>query len=136
MSVNESSRTASKLQASVMAKSLAVYTIRICTNEKNFDPKYRACMTDKIISDAIDIFRCVWTANNIRVASEEGWKRRGALQKRAVQYCNDLLALISLAKPLFHLTTKRTEFWIGQTIEVRNTILGWHDSDRQRYKGM
>jgi hypothetical protein len=136
MSTNESDRKKTKLETSVIARNLAVYTIRICTNEKNFDPKYRACMTDKIISDAIDIFRCTWTANNIRVTGEEAWKRREQLQKRAVQHCNDLLALINLAKQLFHITTKGKEYWIGQTIEVRNAILGWHDSDRKRYKGM
>ena len=136
MSVNASTRTKSRLETAVLANDLATYTIKITTNEKIFLPQYRSALTDKIVSDAVDIYRCVWTANNIRVTDRSHWIRRSALQKKAVEHCNDLLALIGIAKPLFHLTSKRIEYWTGKTIKVREAIKDWHDSDRDRYKNV
>lgn len=137
MSVNESNRTQSVLEAAVKARELACYTIKITTNEKIFLPQYRSALTDKIVSDSVDIFRNVWTANNIRVGTNrENWIRREAYQKKAIEYCNDLLALIGIAKPLFHLTTKRIEYWTGLTINVRTIIIAWHDKDRDRFKNL
>ena len=63
MSVIESNRTKSPLETSVKARDLACYTIKISINEKIFDPKYKTVITDKIVSDAIDIYRKVWMAN-------------------------------------------------------------------------
>ena len=49
---------------------------------------------------------------------------------------DDLLALIGIAKPLFHLTTKRIEYWTGLTINVRTIIIAWHDKGRDRFKNL
>ena len=137
MSVNESNRSKTELSTAVKARELTCYTIRITTNEKIFVPQFKSALTDKIIADAVDIYRNVWTANNIRVGkSVENWKRRSEHQKRAKDLCNDLLALVGIAKPLFHLTSKRIEYWTGLIIEVRTMIIAWHDKDSDRYKGL
>ena len=136
MSVNEANRTQSRLEAAVRANKLAAYTLHITANEKIFLPKYRSALTDKIISDAVDIYRYTKRANDIRVTKSEHWQKRNEYQRAAVEYCNDLIALISLAKPVFHLTSKRIEYWIGMTIETREIIKAWNDKDRDRYKGV
>ena len=137
MSVNDSNRSKTELSTAVKARTLASYTIQITTNENIFLPKYRSALTDKIISDAIDIYRCVWKANNIRVnKNADAWKRRSDYQREAKEHCNDLLALIGIAKPLFHLTSKRIEYWTGLTIETRTMIVAWHEKDSDRYKNL
>ena len=107
MSVIESNRTKSPLETSVKARDLACYTIKISINEKIFDPQYKTVITDKIVSDAIDIYRKVWMANNIKVnKNQDAWTKRSKLQMEAKDLCNDMLALVGIAKPLFHLTSK------------------------------
>ena len=137
MSVIESNRTKSPLETSVKARDLACYTIKISINEKIFDPQYKSVITDKIVSDAIDIYRKVWMANNIKVnKNQDAWTKRSKLQMEAKDLCNDMLALVGIAKPLFHLTSKRIEYWTGRVIEVREMIKSWHESDKKRYLGM
>lgn len=137
MSVIESNRTKSELEVAVKARELTCYTLKITANEKIFLPQYRSALTDTIIQDSIDIYRFIWLANNIRVGnSREKRDRRLQLQLRAKETCNDLLALIGIAKPLFHLTSKRIEYWIGLIINVRGLIEAWSDKDRARYKNV
>lgn len=134
MSVIESRRKESTLLASVKAKELATYTLRITRNKKIFLLEYKEDVSDKIISDAINIFRFIFKANEIRVKDDNDWKRRSSLQKFAIEKCDDMLALIALAKPLFHLKTKRVEYWVGKIVEVRALIEKWHNRDTERYK--
>ena len=137
MSVNKSDRSKSELATAVKARELACYTIQITSNDKIFLQKYRSALTDKIIADAVNIYRCVWKANNIRVnKSAEAWRRRSVFQQEAKELCDDLLALMGIAKQLFHLTSKRIEYWTGLTIEAKTMIIAWHRKDSDRYKNL
>ena len=125
-----------QLNAVWYARELAVYTIQICKNKKVFLPEYQSALTDDIIRTAKDIYINAWTANNIRVAEKnkkELWAWRSKLQRQAILDCNNLLALIGLAHPLFHLKGKRIEYWSEQTLKVRNYIKKWRESDIDRY---
>lgn len=134
MAVPESKRGVGKLDVLVEARKLATYTIQICCNEKVFLPQYKNAMTDKIIATATDIFVRAWTANNVLVGRDEDkFKYRQALQARAIEDCNNLLALMQIAKDLFHLKSKRVEYWGRNTITVRNKIRNWKESDRKRF---
>lgn len=66
MSVVESKREEGKLRAATKAKELAVYTIRICSNEKNFPKRYRWCLTNEIVRAALQINCCIEKANSVR----------------------------------------------------------------------
>lgn len=125
-----------QLNAVWYARELAVYTIQICKNKKVFLPEYQSALTDDIIRTAKDIYINAWTANNIRVTEKnkkELWLWRSKLQRQAILDCNNLLALIGLAPPLFHLKGKRVEYWSEQTLKVRNYIKKWRESDVDRY---
>ena len=125
-----------QLNAVWYARELAVYTIQICKNKKVFLPEYQSALTDDIIRTAKDIYINAWTANNIRVTEKnkkELWAWRSKLQRQAILDCNNLLALIGLAYPLFHLKGKRIEYWSEQTLKVRNYIKKWRESDVDRY---
>lgn len=140
MSVPESKRTPKPVfQAALKARELAKYTLNICTNPKNFAPQYQYALTDAIIRTAITVHICVHQANNIRVEqNKDGWedraKSRHQLQERAAASCNALLAYIDLAKPIYHISSKRVRYWAKLTIEARELIQGWKDADSHRFK--
>lgn len=69
----------------------------------------------------------------ILVKSADDWKMRKALQERAARNCNNLLALIQLAKTIFHLKSKRVKYWSEKTIDVRGYLRSWRDADSKRY---
>lgn len=59
-----------QLEAGQKALDLAIHTIKICGNEKIFDPKYQASLTDDIIDCAKRIYLDVWTGNNVYVTEK------------------------------------------------------------------
>ncbi len=125
-----------QLDACWEAMNLAVYTIQICNNKNIFLPEYQSSLTDDIIRTAKDIYIHTWTANNIRVTETEKkelWAWRSKLQRQAILDCNNLLALIGLARRLFHLKGKKAKYWSEKTLKTRNYIKKWRESDQKRY---
>lgn len=134
MSVPVGERGEGKLEVIVMAQKLATYTIKITKNKKVFTPEYNDAITADIIHTAKDIFVSCWEANNIRVnKNPERAKERLKLQEYAAQQCNNLLTLIQLAQPIFHLTGKRVRYWSIMTLGTRMHIRKWNETDRKRY---
>lgn len=135
MSVNAEERGHGKLEALVKAKGLASYTIKICCNPKVFTSQYYNAITFKLISIATQIFIDAWTANNIRVDGDrEKASERNRLQRKAIDGCNNLLPLIQIAQEVFHLRTKRIEYWGRRILEVRTMLKAWEESDIKRFK--
>lgn len=134
MSVVQEKRRKGKLEVCVKTLELASYTIQVTTNEKIFNPKFRAAITDDLISYAKDIYLICWTANNIRITDdEETYKERRRLQDKAILKCNAFLGLLDIAKKVFHLDTKRVTYWGKKIVECRTLIRAWRDSDKKRY---
>ena len=134
MSVPETQRGTGKFEVLIKANDLAVYTMRITKNPKHFPPEYQTALTNDIINTAKNIYMQCWTANNIRVADDaENWRERKRLQEAATRDCNNLLALLQMAKPLFHLESKRVKYWAAKTIDVRKRIREWKEGDSKRY---
>lgn len=146
MAVPEGKRGEGKLRVFTKANALTIYTIKICTNPKIFLPQYQNALTNDIIRTAKNIFIYLWTANNIdvrtpktpeqrvRVLGNYGERRR--LQEAAARECNNLLALMQMAQALFHLKTKRIKYWGQMTIEVRDMIRKWQESDIKRSENL
>ena len=167
MSVVEGKRKPSKLEAAMMARRLAVHTLRICGNRNVFNPyvrtrtgevdesgepiyetHYNPCfdsLVSELCTDALEISRLVWNANNIRVRTRvrdgrteysqiDSGKRR-SLQDDAIRRCNDLLADMQVAKSAFHLPGKKVRHWGKLAAETREKIRAWRDSDVRRYGG-
>jgi hypothetical protein len=108
--------------------------MEITKNKKIFLPEYQSALTDDLIRLSKNAFIRCWTANNIRVETEEQYKERHKLQYQAILDCNNLLALIDLSKSVYHLKNKRIMFWAAKTITVRTLIREWRTSDTKRYK--
>lgn len=125
-----------KLDAIEKARDLASYTITITANEKVFIPKFQRSITDEINKAATRAFLDARTANDIRVKNQNDFMERRKLQVNAIRSCNELLGLIQLARPVFHLKLKRIEFWGDKTLAVREKLRAWADSDYKRYSEM
>ncbi len=133
MSVPVNQRTHGKLEVCVKAHDLCCYTLQITANKKNFMPEFQESLTNRIVEAAIDIHTLCWSANNILVNSADDLRERTMYQEKAAIKCNILLSLIDVAKRVFHLSTKRVTYWAGKTIETRNLIRAWRESDLKRY---
>lgn len=133
MSVPVNERSHSKLEACVKAHGLCVYTLRITANKKIFTEQFQQVLTDRINDAALGIHLKAWNANNVLVNSAEDMQKRLALQEDAAIECNTLLSLMEIAKTVFHLSGKRVQYWGNLTIETRNLIRAWRESDRKRY---
>ena len=136
MSVPVNKRAKGKFEVLIKARELAKYTIEITKNTKVFKPEYQTALTDDIIRTAKNVFIKCWTANNIRVNTKEQAEERNRLQYEADQDCNNLLALIDLAKVIYHLKSKRIKFWAEKTIVARTLIREWRNSDSKRYSAI
>jgi len=133
MSVPVNSRSISRLEVNVQAHDLCVYTLVITANKKIFTDTYQTVLTDKIVDCAIGIHTMCWCANNIQVNSVETYSERRRLQESAAVRCNELLALIDLARKIFHLRASRVLYWSDKVVAVRNLIRAWRKSDDTRY---
>lgn len=134
MSVVEGERNKGKLEVIIKALDLAAYTIQITANEKVFDPKYRAAVTDDLVNHAKEIYLVCWTANNIRVTDdEETYRERKRLQDKAIVECTTFLGLLDVAKRVFHLDTRRVTYWGNKIINCRKLIRAWRNADKKRY---
>ena len=133
MSVPVNQRTHGKLEVCVKAHDLCCYTLQITANKKNFTQEFQESLTNRIVEAAIDIHTLCWSANNILVNSVDDLRERTMYQEKAAIKCNILLSLIDVAKRIFHLSTKRVTYWAEKTIEARNLIRAWRESDLKRY---
>lgn len=134
MSVPVGRRQKNKFEVMLEAQALTVYTIKICCNKKVFLPEYQSAITDDIIRTAKDIYVNIWQANNILVKEKAHAVKRLELQREAAMQCNNLIALMQIAKTVFHLSSKRIKFWGASTIKVRGLIRAWAEADKKRYK--
>ncbi len=122
------------LYACDKAMELALHTMKICKNENIFLPEYKGVITDDILKTAKDIFMDAWMANNVKVdKSTEKWKIRRTLQERSAQGCTKLLALIGMARRLFHLRGKKVKYWSQLVIDTRGLLRKWQEADLKRY---
>lgn len=132
MSVVESKREEGKLRAATKAKELAVYTIRICSNEKNFPKRYRWCLTNEIVRAALQINCCIEKANSVRYknATEGELEIRRKYQTIAIAETYSLANLISIAKTLYGLNGDKVEYWTRLVKSVRTLARSWKNSEK------
>ena len=131
MSVVESKREEGKLRAATKAKELAVYTIRICSNEKNFPKRHRWCLTNEIVRAALQINCCIEKANSVRYknATEGELEIRRKYQTIAIAETYSLANLISIAKILYGLNGDKVEYWTRLVKSVRTLARSWKNSE-------
>ena len=136
MSVVASKRSEGKLLVLTKANELAVYTIRICSNERNFPKHYRWCITAKIVDAAMDISNYANMANSVYVDKPEDYAIRRQYQTRAMAATYSLLNMIDIAYRTFGIEHDRIEYWTRLVNNVQNLLRNWRRGDAERYENM
>lgn len=134
MSVVASKRSQSKLEVFIKANELSAFTIRLCSNEKNFPKRYRWCLTSKIVDSVVDMYKDITMANRIRVENQIDYETRENLQNRALGNLEASLALMDIAFRVFQLEEDKVNHWVGLVEEVQKLLKSWKKSDSSRFK--
>ena len=114
MSVVKSKRGEGQLAIITKANELATYTIKICSNEKNFPKHYRWCITSKIVDAAIEISNYANMANSVYVKDSNDYALRKQYQTKALASTYALLSMMDIAYRTFGIESRRVEHWAGQ----------------------
>jgi hypothetical protein len=126
-------RTQTKFELGIRANRLAKYTVRICSNEKNFPKRYRWCLTYKIVENAVEISCDIKRANAVFVQTKADWTLRRSYQKKAKADLAALVELIEIAKYIFNVPGDRMNYWCGLIDGVKTLLKSWMESDEKRY---
>ena len=101
MAVVKSKRGESELDIITKARELAVYTIKICTNEKNFPKRYRWCVTNEIVKSVVMINSDIRRANEVFVKDDADYLLRKDFQSKAMSEIGALLGNMDIVYELF-----------------------------------
>lgn len=136
MTVRVKDRTPNDFQVFIKARNISIHTDKIISNEKVFPCATitDATLLQNISNCAQEIYMNCWQANNIRVTNKRSYLRRNGYQQDAIDCCNKLMAYIDLARQKFHLRKNKYLYWKDCAIEVKRLVLGWKQSDNNRYK--
>lgn len=134
MSVVQGKRHEGLLTVITKANELAVYTIKICGNEKNFPKHYRWCITSKIVDAVLEINNCIVKANSIYVTTGTDYEDRRRFQTLALSNTYALLSMIDIAYRTFGIESDRIKYWTGLVVEVQGYLRNWKKSDAERYR--
>lgn len=134
MSVVKSKRGEGQLLVLTKANELATYSIKICSNEKNFPKHYRWCITSKIVDAAIEISNFANMANSVYVKDSTDYQLRKQYQTKALASTYALINMMDISYRTFGIESSRMEFWTNLVMEVQNMLRNWRKSDMERYK--
>lgn len=136
MSVVKSKRGESELSIITKSRELASYTIKICSNEKNFPKRYRWCITNNIVTDALNIYSYIRKSNAIFVKFKDDYSERRKYQNNALGTIDSLLGNMDIAYATFGIDDNRINHWVGLVVEVQKFLRNWMKSDLERYKDL
>ena len=134
MSVVKSKRDEGRLLVLTKANELATYTIKICSNEKNFPKRDRWLLTQRIVEQATMAYTDARKANAVKVVTMEDYKLRREYQMRCRCDLEALLGLIEIAYMALRLDGGRVEYWTKCAMDCEDKLANWRTSDRKRYK--
>ena len=132
MSVPVGERCETKLSVVENAEELAVYTIQIVSNEKHFPKRYRWCLSNSIVKDAIAVNELVHEANSIYPIDKLKMNMRLQLELDAFNNINGLLSLVTLSKKLYNTSLDNIDYWLNKITYERTLLMKWRESDEER----
>ena len=122
------------------ARELALYTVKICSNDNTFPLQFYQTMTSDLVSKAKDIYRLGRRANETYISTNlnvvelrKQYAIRSGLQRQAIFMCIDLISDIDIAKSLFKLRGKRVKYWVGMVIKVKSLMIAWYKAEKDKY---
>lgn len=131
---HERERTSGDYDILQKAKELAIYTIRITSNERNFPKRYRFTVTEKIINKSLFILDSLMMAYEIYPNDRIEFEKRILYEKEARAACRSLLTMMEVAANAFDIKAGTFEHWTERAVDLRQHITGWIKSDVNRFK--
>lgn len=146
--VKISKRSKSNEEAVVAARALAIYTITICSNEKNFPKRHRWSITNKIVETVIEIIQEVYQARALGSSKsnknrfkdygifllqerkeKDELKIRQQLQQEHIEEAKALLfsfiGLVDISYEIFDIEEKRIKYWMSLVDKVKKGLDYW-----------
>lgn len=123
MSVRQGERSQQHFEYLNQAKTLTLYTIQICSNEKIFPKSQRWVLSQRIINETLDILSNVRKADSI--PKEESKENRDFIKYHLVEaraHLNVLLGLMDIAYIRYHIDSNRIEYWTGLCVDLLDSI--------------
>ena len=112
---------------------LCVHLLKITKNQKFFTEEHYD-LTGRIRELATGIYTCAFSANKTNVTKDPSrWEKRKANQESAICGLIEMLALIPVARAVFHLRKGKTEYWTKLTKDAYALAKKWHEADVERY---
>lgn len=135
-----------QLDAIWKALNLVVHTEKVCSNKKVFTLKSKTdsesddiqddnLIVKEIRTSALNSYLYARRANRIRVTKEDVKSKdyRLELILESILACDEVLDLITVARPLYHLRSKKYEYWIKLVVETKTLLNAWYQSEKKRY---
>ena len=133
MAVPSGARKETTLNALIEARKLVRYSLTILASNKNFKARLSGDEQDDRINPpqpelvrmmkqcVIDIYISAYAANETPF-TKNNYLHRRRLQDKSVSKCNELLALIEMCVPIFHIPAKRFGYWGEMIVCTRGLI--------------
>lgn len=83
----------------------------------------------------VEAFQSAYAANETPF-TKENYRHRRQLQDKSIAKLNEMLALVEMRVPIFHIPVRRFGYWGGWIVCIRNRIQAWKESDYKRYRRM
>lgn len=83
----------------------------------------------------IDAYISAYSANETPFTAAN-YRHRRQLQDKSIAKLNEMLALVEMSIPIFHISGKRFGYWGAWIVCTRNRIQAWKESDYKRYRRM
>lgn len=140
-------RKPTKAEFLLQARKLVKYSLIILASNKSFKSRPTGNEEDdrlnppqpelvgKLRETVIDIYISAYSANDVRF-TKDNYRHRRQLQDKSISKCNEMLALVEMSVPIFHIPYKRFGHWTGGIVYTRNLIQKWKESDYSRYRRM
>ena len=128
-----------QLQALIDAMNLHAHTCIIMSNPKVFKPEqdFRDMTMVHIFETTLEIVKRLSEANAIDARHNPDCARERLFQQQlALAQVDWLLILEDQARRQFTELARRTKkdhYWFKKTVELKDRIKAWHDSDRKRF---
>lgn len=147
MPVPKFKRNETPLEVLIETRKLAIYTIRLCSDEQKIPKRYRWCLASAIIQSAVRASECCAKANSVYVNDEASHLKRRGFQQDALAELEALESNMIIAFELFdglkHMETDdkpkgriNIAFWTAQKIKAKAMLLAWKKSDTEHFKSM
>ena len=123
MSVPKTKRGEGRLVSYKYAEELAVYTLKICSNEKHFPKRYRWCLTNKITDTALEIYSNVMQMDQQLDSYEERKDVRDKRIAEALSQIDYFLSLLDIAYQMFNVSSDQLTNWLEKVDVLRNSLV-------------